>query len=75
MTLFYFVMLLALILMIGLWNQFSNFKAAYVQTLLFLEGMNWYDGIVIDKGWVRHSGFWILPAMEDLPFAQTGSRF
>ena len=33
--------------------------------------MNWYDGIVIDKVWVGHSRFWILPGTEDLPFVQT----
>lgn len=33
--------------------------------------MNWYDGIVIDRLWVGHSDFWILPGIEDLPFVQT----
>jgi hypothetical protein len=33
--------------------------------------MNWYDGIVIDKIWVGHSKFWILPGCEDLSFVQT----
>ena len=23
--------------------------------------MNWYDGIVIDRLWVGHSRFWIIP--------------
>ncbi|MGN0402338.1 MAG: hypothetical protein ACI4HQ_08775 [Acetatifactor sp.] len=71
MTLFYIVMLLALVLIIGLWNGVRNFKSAYLQSLLFLEVMNWYDGIVIDKAWVGHSRFWILPGTEDLPFVQT----
>ncbi|MGN0351455.1 MAG: hypothetical protein ACI4ES_07360, partial [Roseburia sp.] len=71
MTLFYIVMLLALVLIIGLWNGVRNFKSAYLQSLLFLEVMNWYDGIVIDKAWVGHSKFWILPGTEDLPFVQT----
>lgn len=39
--------------------------------LLFLEVMNWYDGIVIDKLWVGHSKFWVLPGTEDDPFVQT----
>lgn len=49
MTEFYIVMLAALVLIIGLWNRVSDFKTAYLQALLFLEVMNWYDGIVIDK--------------------------
>lgn len=49
MTLFYIVMLLALILIIGLWNRIGDFKQAYLQSLLFWEVMNWYDSIVIDK--------------------------
>ena len=58
-------------MIIGLWNGISDFKNAYFQALLFLEVMNWYDGIVIDKVWVGHSSFWILPGTEDLPFVQT----
>lgn len=71
MILFYIVMLAALLLIIGLWNRISDFQTAYLQALLFLEVMNWYDGIVIDKIWVGHSKFWILPGTEDLPFVQT----
>lgn len=71
MILFYLVMLTALLLIIGLWNRVDSFKTAYLQALLFLEVMNWYDGIVIDKLWVGHSRFWIIPGTEDLPFVQT----
>lgn len=71
MTLFYVVMFLALVLIIGFWNGIRDFKPAYLQSLLFLEVMNWYDGIVIDKVWVGHSRFWILSGTEDLPFVQT----
>ncbi len=71
MTLFYIVMLVTLLLIIGLWNGVTDFKTAYLQSLLFLEVMNWYDGIVIDKIWVGHSKFWVLPGTEDLPFVQT----
>lgn len=71
MLLFYLVMLGALLLIIGLWNQAKDFKTAYFMALLFLEVMNWYDGIVIDKIWVGHSKFWILPGTEDIPFVQT----
>lgn len=71
MAAFYIVMLAALVLIIGFWNQASDFKTAYLQALLFLETMNWYDGIIIDKVWVGYSKFWILPGTEDLPFVQT----
>ena len=71
MTEFYIVMLAALVLIIGLWNRISDFAAAYLQALLFLEVMNWYDGIVIDKIWVGFSRFWVLPGCEDLPYVQT----
>lgn len=71
MVLFYTVMLAALLLIVGFWNRASDFKTAYRQSLLFLEVMNWYDGIVIDKVWVGHSKFWVLPGTEDIPFIQT----
>ena len=71
MTEFYLVMLIALVLIIGVWNGVSDFKTAYLQAFLFLFVMNWYDGIVIDKIWVGYSPFWILPGCEDLPYVQT----
>ena len=71
MTEFFIIMAAALILIVGLWNGVRDFKTAYWQSLLFLEVMNWYDGIVIDKVWVGHSSFWILPGTEDIPFVQT----
>ena len=74
MILFYVVMLVALLLVIGLWNGIRDFKTAYLQALLFLEVMNWYDGIVIDRLWVGNSKFWVLPGTEDLPFVQTWSQ-
>ena len=64
-------MLTLLILIIAVWNRVSDFKTAYLQALLFLEVMNIYDGIVIDKLWVGHSKFWILKGTEDIPFVQT----
>ena len=64
-------MLVSLILIIGLWNGISDFWTAYVQSLILLEVMNWYDGIVIDKLWVGKSKFWIIPGTEDIPFVQT----
>lgn len=71
MTLFYVVMAVTLILFIGLWNQVSDFKTAYLQALIFLQVMNWYDGIVIDKVWVGYSKFWIIKGTEDIPYIQT----
>lgn len=71
MALFYLVMLGALLLIIGVWNGVREFRPAYVQALLFLEVMNWFDGVVIDRLWVGHSKFWVLPGTEDIPFVQT----
>ncbi len=68
---FLLVMLAALILIIGLWNGIREFWPAYLQALLFLEVMNWFDGIVIDRLWVGHSRLWIIPGTEDIPFVQT----
>ena len=74
MTLFYVVMLAALVLIIALWNRVRDFRTAYLQALLFLEVMNVYDGIVIDKFWVGNSKFWLLPGCEDLPYIQTWAQ-
>lgn len=74
MTLFYIVMLSALVLIIAVWNRVSDFKTTYLQALLFLEVMNIYDGVVIDKLWVGHSKFWILKGTEDIPFVQTWAQ-
>ena len=71
MAMFYIVMAAALVLIIGLWNGVSGFWAAYLQALLFLEVMNWYDGLVIDKLWVGYSRFWKIPELADMPYVQT----
>ena len=68
---FFLVMLTALILIIGCWNRIRDFWPAYWQALLFLEVMNWFDGIVIDRLWVGHSRIWVIPGTEDIPFVQT----
>ena len=68
---FFLVMLTALVLIIGVWNRVSDFRRAYLLSLLFLEVMNWYDGIVIDRLWVGHDRFWLLPGCEDIPYVQT----
>lgn len=74
MTLFYVVMLAALVLIIAFWNHVRDFRTAYLQALLFLEVMNVYDGIVIDKLWVGNSKFWLLPGCEDLTYIQTWTQ-
>lgn len=63
-------MTIALLLIIGLWNRANTFSSAYWQALLFLEVMNWYDGIVKDRLWVGHSRFWDIPGVN-LPYVQT----
>lgn len=71
MTIFYVGMAAALIGIIGIWNRVDDFKTAYWQALLFLEAMNWYDGLVVDKLWVGHSSFWVIPGLEDMSYVQT----
>ena len=67
---FSIAILAALVLIIGGWNGVRDFKTAYLQALLFLEVVNWFDGIVIDRLWVGHSKFWVIPGTEDLPFVK-----
>ena len=71
MIAFFAVMAAALVLIIRVWNGIQSFWAAYLQALIFLEVMNWYDGIVIDRLWVGHSSFWVIPGAEEIPFVQT----
>ena len=71
MSAFFAVMAIAMVLIIRVWNGIHGFGLAYLQALLFLEVMNWYDGIVIDRLWVGHSRFWIIPGTEEIPFVQT----
>ena len=71
MTALYVLLAAVPVLFIGAWNHVSDFKTAYLQALLFLEVMNWFDGIVIDKLWVGHSPFWVLPGLENVPYVQT----
>ncbi len=65
---FYIVVLAAPVLIIGVRNSVSKFGEAYWQALLFLKVMNIYDSVVIDKLWVGHSRFCVLPELEDVPF-------
>jgi hypothetical protein len=59
------------VLLIGIWNRVTDFQTAYVQALILLEIMNWYDGVVIDRLWVGHSKFWVIKGAEDLPYTKS----
>jgi hypothetical protein len=59
------------VLFIGVWNRVTDFQTAYVQTLILLEIMNWYDGIVVDLIWVKYSKFWRIKGTEDLPYTKS----
>lgn len=52
MIFFCIVIFIALVMIIAVWNQVTDFKKAYLQAYLFLVVMNWFDGIVIDRLWV-----------------------
>jgi hypothetical protein len=58
-------------LFIGIWNKVTDFRTAYIQAVLMLEVMNWYDGIVVDSMWVKYSSFWIIKGTEDLPYVKS----
>lgn len=59
------------VIFIGVWNGITDFRTAYFQALIFLEIMNWYDGIVVDSIWVRYSKFWIISGTEDLSYVKS----
>jgi len=64
-------LLIALMIIIGVINKSDTFKTAYLQSLLFLEIMNVFDGIVIDKVWVGYAKLWKIEGMERVPYIQT----
>lgn len=68
---FCIVMLIALILIIAVWNNVTDFKTAYIQTVLFLVVMNWFYGIVIDRIWVGSSKIWKIEGMEGVPYVKS----
>lgn len=61
-------MLAVLILMISVWNHVTDFKTAFLQAYLFLAVMNWFDGIVLDRLWVRYGKIWRIEGMEGMPY-------
>lgn len=62
------ILLTVLILMISVWNQVTDFKTAYLQSLLFFIVMNWFDGIVIDELWVGLDKIWVIKGMEGVSY-------
>ena len=67
-----FTSIMALLLVVLLkMNGVKGFKETSLQALLFLEVMNLYDGIVIDRIWVGNDPFWKIKGMEDIPYVQT----
>ena len=68
---FCIILLSVLIILIGTINKIGDFKNAYLQSLLFLEIMNIYDGIIIDKVWVGYGRLWKIKDMEGVPYIQS----
>ena len=73
MMVFIPVLLVMLVVMIYL-NRVNNFAEAYLQALLFLEVMNIFDGIVIDRIWVGTSRLWLIEGMEGVPYVKPWKR-
>ena len=64
------IILIALILIISVWNHVTDFKTAYIQAVIFLVIVNWFDGIVIAQLWVGHSKLWMIEGMEGVPYTK-----
>ena len=64
------IILIALILIISVWNHVTDFKTAYIQAVIFLVIVNWFDGIVIEQLWVGHSKLWMIEGMEGVPYTK-----
>ena len=64
------IILIALILIISVWNHVTDFKTGYIQAVIFLVIVNWFDGIVIDQLWVGHSKLWMIEGMEGVPYTK-----
>ncbi|MCM1065187.1 MAG: hypothetical protein NC420_12135 [Eubacterium sp.] len=61
---FFAVLVLEIVILpvvfIGCWSGISDFREAFIRAVVFLETMNWYDGIVVDEIWVRFDRFWVI---------------
>ncbi|MBQ3375252.1 MAG: hypothetical protein IJG49_02335 [Erysipelotrichaceae bacterium] len=64
-------MLMVLLVIIRFINRTDDYWQAYWQALLFLEVMNVYDGVVIDKIWVGYDRFWLIDEVKDIPYIQS----
>lgn len=67
---FCIILFVVLILILAVWNRVTDFRTAYIQTVLFLVVMNWFDGILIDLVWVSHSKIWVIKGMEGVPYVK-----
>ncbi|MCM1543363.1 MAG: hypothetical protein NC121_19185 [Blautia sp.] len=69
-SVFFAVLVLGIVILpvvfIGCWSGISDFRTAFIRAVIFLEVMNWYDGIVVDEIWVRFDRFWVIKGMEDM---------
>ena len=68
---FCIILLVALLLILALWNHVTDFKTAYLQAALLLVVVNWFDALVIDRLWVGHSKIWRIEGMEGVPYVKS----
>ncbi len=68
---FCIILLVALLLILALWNRVTDFKTAYLQAALLLVVVNWFDALVIDRLWVGHSKIWRIEGMEGVPYVKS----
>lgn len=67
---FCIILLVVLVAIIAFWNHITDFRTAYIQSVLFLVVVNWFDALVIDRLWVGHSKIWRIAGMEDVPYVK-----
>ena len=67
---FCIILLVVLVAIIAFWNHITDFRTAYIQSVLFLVVVNWFDALVIDRLWVGHSKIWHIAGMEGVPYVK-----